>query len=184
MLSALRMASTLNKKGRSSNARLPGNSGFFLRGSPRHPAGASTAALGAYPSAAGDMRAMLQLAGEKIPTERGEMIYRRRRRPTSSYGFSSSISKPGVATRASQTSRWSIPDLPSRSSAYTPGVRTSVIPQSDYQLKSTSTVSRRSSSLSFLPSLINRPPENRCVGSPSEFGVGESKRIASSRSTI
>ena len=31
MLSALRMASTLNKKGRSSNPWLPGNSGFFLR---------------------------------------------------------------------------------------------------------------------------------------------------------
>ena len=35
MLSALRMASTLNKKGRSSNPRLPSNSGFFLRRSPR-----------------------------------------------------------------------------------------------------------------------------------------------------
>ena len=34
MLSALRMASTLNKKGRSSNPRLPSNSGFFLMRSP------------------------------------------------------------------------------------------------------------------------------------------------------
>ena len=55
-----------------------------------------------------------------------------------------------------------------------------VIPQTDYQLKST--VSPRSSSLSFLPSLIKRPLG--CVGSPSEFGVGESRRTASSRSNL
>ena len=57
-----------------------------------------------------------------------------------------------------------------------------VIPQPDYQFKSTSTVSPRSSSLSFLWSLRNRPPG--CDGSPSEFRVGESRRIAPSRSTL
>lgn len=35
ILSALRIASTLNKKGRSSKPRVPSNSGFFLRRSPR-----------------------------------------------------------------------------------------------------------------------------------------------------
>ena len=126
MLSALRMASTLNKECRSSNARLPGNSGFFLRGSPRRPAGASTAALGAYPSTAGDMRAMLQLAGEKIPTERGGVIHRRRQRPTPSSRRTASprLSRDQASQRGHTQTPWmSIPDLPSRSSAHTPGVR-------------------------------------------------------------
>ena len=54
--------------------------------------------------------------------------------------------------------------------------------QADYQLKSTSTVSPRSSSLSLLPSLITLPPGGVC--SPSEFGVGGSGRTTSGRSTL
>ena len=54
--------------------------------------------------------------------------------------------------------------------------------QAIYQLKSTSTVSPRSSSLSLLPSLIILPPGG--VFSPSEFGVGGSGRTTSGRSTL
>ena len=54
--------------------------------------------------------------------------------------------------------------------------------QADYQLKSTSTVSPRSSSLSLLPSLTILPPGGVC--SPSEFGVGGSGRTTSGRSTL